>query len=81
MKPPKKKKKKKKGDKNPTPSEPVQSYAPEVEEKRQRFPGLSLPNDTDRAMDLAKPEPGSEEDKGLNEDTKVASDALNDVSL
>lgn len=50
---------------------------PAVEARRQRFPGLSLPDDADRVHTLLKPE----EVEGMedSQDAKVASEALNEV--
>lgn len=75
MKPPKKKKKKVKKDSGSS----SQVLDPAVEAKRQRFPGLSLPDNADRVQTLLTPE--EVEGMGDSQDAKVASEALNEVSF
>ncbi len=83
MKPPKKKKKTKKREKDVVEVK-VQPSDPVVEEKKRKFPGLSLPDNTDRVMGLLVLEPKEEEEygkKGAGQDpTAVASQALNEVN-
>lgn len=84
MKPPKKKKKKKAGkqasDSSESTSQPVD---PVVEEKKKRFPGLSLPDNEGRVQGLLLPEEregnGGDGVKEDVKDVKVASEALNEV--
>lgn len=74
MRPPKKKKKKATKKESSTSS---QALDPVVEAKRQRFPGLSLPDDTERVQSLLKPKEG---EQMKEEDAKVASEALDEVN-
>lgn len=75
MKPPKKKKKATK--KTSTPSDATsQPSNPAVEERKKRFPGLSQPDDPNRAMTLMQP---SELEVDLSKDHDVASAALSEV--
>ena len=83
MKPPKKKKKKK-ASKATDASESAKSLDPVVEERKKRFPGLSLPDDTERVQKLLE----LDKREGLtdggvkeeNQDVKIANEALNEVS-
>lgn len=83
MKPPKKKKKDKTKKTAPSSDTTSQPSDPAVENRKRKFPGLSIPNDPSRAQTLlqAVKEEGFQEhpEGGVGEDQKVASEALNEV--
>ena len=84
MKPPKKKKKKKACKATDASELASKSLDPVVEERKKRFPGLSLPDDTERVQKLLE----LDKREGLtaggvkeeNQDVKIANEALNEVS-
>lgn len=82
MKPPKKKRKKKKVEKAPGAST-SKALDPVVEERKKRFPGLSLPDDAERVQGLLQLDKGvGPSEKGMKEefqDVKVANEALGEV--
>ena len=84
MKPPKKKKKKK-GKDGSAPSQSTSlNLDPIMEERKKRFPGLSIPDNTERAQVLMEPQKGEgqveEHVEEHGQDVKVASEALDEVS-
>ena len=85
MRPPKKKKKKKKEKEVPE-VQAQEPCDPATEQRKKKFPGLSLPDDTERVKDLLQLEPQEEEEfrkvkvEQSQEDPTVASQALNEVS-
>ena len=82
VKPPKRKEREKEISEaaNTEPSNPI------VKEKKKKFPGLSLPDNSERVKGLLKLEPQEEEELSKmgveqgQEDPSVASQALNEVS-
>lgn len=83
MKPPKKKKKKKVSKTTGTSESASKPLDPVVEEKKKRFPGLSLPDDTERVQKLLELDdregPSEGGVKEENQDVKIASEALSEV--
>ena len=77
MKPPKKKKKKKAKKKSGSEST-SQVLDPATEVKKKRYPGLSLPDNAERVLNLLKPE---EMERENSQNVKVASEALNEVRV
>ena len=85
MKPPKRKKKKKGKEKDNT-EESQEPQNPVLAERKKKFPGLSLPDDSERVKGLLKLEPEEEEElrkkevEQKAEDPSVVSQALDEVS-
>ena len=84
MRPPKKKKKKKGKEASSTTSAIPQLSDPLLEQRRSKFPGLSLPDDPGRAMALMEPEREeafNQGGPGSSQDLEVANAAISEVCM